>query len=186
MPQAWSKCPQRPGLSSLLLLQEADGLASSGPDTQPEQPGPSPARPSSRLRSHCRREAPRTHSCTPVSRNSRGSGSGLSAPSPGPVAGPTAPTAWNSLPILLVNQEGICRGPPDMGLKPEHWVPFPLGPPQRPHDRSGPGTPWTPVTGSTQPIKDDAVGIRIPSCLVATAAHAPRWAVTARTEPRQC
>ncbi|CAK7303067.1 hypothetical protein VULLAG_LOCUS10145 [Vulpes lagopus] len=80
IPQAWSKCPQRPGLSSLLLLQEADGLASPGPDTQPEQPGPSPARPSSRLRSHCRREAPRDHSCTPVSRNSRGSGSGPSAP----------------------------------------------------------------------------------------------------------
>ena len=60
MPQAWSKCPQRPGLSSLLLLQEADGLASSGPDTQPEQPGPSPARPSSRLRSCCRRDAPQS------------------------------------------------------------------------------------------------------------------------------
>ncbi|CAK7310939.1 USP6 N-terminal-like protein [Vulpes lagopus] len=77
------------------------------------------------------------------------------------------PQRWNSLPTLPVQQGGAGRRPRDTaGFKTENGVSFHSAPawatPEAPR-RTGPwSTPGTPITGSPQPPRDDAVGPRTP------------------------
>ncbi|XP_038357472.1 vegetative cell wall protein gp1-like [Canis lupus familiaris] len=100
--------------------------------------------------------------------------------SPGPATQPEPPGTppgqaivqlllqrWNSLPILPVQQDGAGRRPPDMvSLKTKNGVPFPSAPAwatPKALRRTRPwSTPGTPITGSPQPPRDDAVGPRTP------------------------
>ncbi|KAM8937022.1 uncharacterized protein AAEQ78_017231 isoform 1-T2 [Lycaon pictus] len=88
-------------------------------------------------------------------------------PPPGQAIVQLPPQRWNSLPILPVQQDGAGRWPPDMvGLKTKNGVPFPSAPawatPEAPRRTRPWSTPGTPMTGSPQPPRDDAVGPRTP------------------------
>ncbi|CAK7322317.1 USP6 N-terminal-like protein [Vulpes lagopus] len=92
---------------------------------------------------------------------------------PGPPPGQTIvqlapqPQRWNSIPTLPGQQGGAGRRPWDtVGFKTENGVSFHSAPawatPEAPR-RTGPwSTPGTPITGSPQPPRDDAVGPRTP------------------------
>ncbi|XP_077703938.1 uncharacterized protein LOC144283545 isoform X1 [Canis aureus] len=129
-PWAWSECPRRPGLSSLLRpLSHRPGWRSRPPWAQPPSlscPDPLPARPSSNF-----------------------------------------PPAMELPPHPPSATDGAGRWPPDMvGLKTKNGVPFPSAPAwatrEAPRWTRPWSTPGTPMTGSPQPPRDDAVGPRTP------------------------
>ncbi|CAK7295136.1 USP6 N-terminal-like protein [Vulpes lagopus] len=132
-PWAWSECPRRPGLSSLLRpLSHRPGWRSRPPQAQPpslSRPNPLPARPSSNL--------------------------------------PPSPSGGTPSPPSRGNKAVQARRPRDTaGFKTKNGVSFHSAPawatPEAPR-RAGPwSTPGTPITGSPQPPRDDAVGPRTP------------------------
>ncbi|KAM8951467.1 uncharacterized protein AAEQ78_009694 [Lycaon pictus] len=87
-------------------------------------------------------------------------------PPPGQAIVQLPPQRWNSLPILPVQQDGAGRWPPDMGVKTKNGVSFPSAPawatPEAPRRTRPWSTPRTPITGSPQPPRDNAVRPRTP------------------------
>ncbi|CAD7680703.1 unnamed protein product [Nyctereutes procyonoides] len=88
-------------------------------------------------------------------------------PPPGQAVVQHPPQRWNSLPTLPVHQAGAGGRPRDMvGFKTENGVSFHSAPawatPEAPRRTRPWSTPGTPITGSTQPPRDDAVGPRTP------------------------
>ncbi|CAD7694096.1 unnamed protein product [Nyctereutes procyonoides] len=91
-------------------------------------------------------------------------------PPPGQAIIQPPPQRWNSLPTLPtlpVKQDGAGRQPPDMvGLKTKNVVSFPSAPawatPEALRWTRPWSTPGTPITGSPQPPRDDAVRPSIP------------------------
>ncbi|CAD7687194.1 unnamed protein product [Nyctereutes procyonoides] len=83
-------------------------------------------------------------------------------PPPGQAIIQLPPQRWNSLPTLPLQQDGAGRRPPDMvGFETKNGVPFPSAPvwatPGAPRWTRPWSTPGTPITGSPQPLRDDAV-----------------------------
>ncbi|CAD7680707.1 unnamed protein product [Nyctereutes procyonoides] len=88
-------------------------------------------------------------------------------PPPGQAVVQHPPQRWNSLPTLPVHQAGAGGRPRDVvGFKTENGVSFHSAPawatPEAPRRTRPWSTPGTPITGSTQPPRDDAVGPRTP------------------------
>eukprot|EP00071_Canis_lupus_P050036 XP_022283593.1 basic proline-rich protein-like isoform X1 [Canis lupus familiaris] len=137
--------------------------ASPGPATQPKPPGPPPGqailKAEEPLQEERSSEPTAAHLCPGTL------GAPLLAqlpPAQDPSLARLPPQRWNSLLILPVQQDSTGRRPPDMGLKPEHGVPFPSVPARATQQTRPWSPPGTPITVSSQPTKDDAVGPRTP------------------------
>ncbi|XP_032722905.1 uncharacterized protein LOC116873258 [Lontra canadensis] len=141
---------------TLEMFSGADGLASPGPAAHAEQPGPLPCQAVLKAQQPLRE-----------GRSTRPLAAPLRPEAPGTlVLSRLPPQRCSSLPNLPGHQGGACRGPEDMALRPQPWVPFPSAPagatpvatPQTwPQNISG-----SPGTRSPQPRKEEAVGSRTP------------------------
>nr|XP_035939545.1 carabin-like isoform X3 [Halichoerus grypus] len=158
----------KPRLPSCVeTLPRVDGPASPGPATQQEQPGPLPGQAILKAEEPLQEGTSTEPSAAPLQPGGpRAQVLARLPPAQDPLLARLSPQQWNSLPNLPVYQEGAGRWPPDVGSKPQHWVPFrsapawatPVGTPQtRPQN-----APGTLGTGSPQPRKEEAVGPRTP------------------------
>ncbi|XP_022348310.1 USP6 N-terminal-like protein isoform X1 [Enhydra lutris kenyoni] len=152
---------------TLETLSGADGLASPGPATHPEQPGPLP-----------RQAVLKAEQPLQEGRSTQPLAAPLWPEAPGTLVLAQLPPAqdpslarlpWqrcSSLPNLPGHQGDVCRGPVDMALRPQHWVPFPLTPagatPMATPQTKPQNVPGSPGTGSLQPRREEAVGPRTP------------------------
>ncbi|XP_030876381.1 proline-rich protein HaeIII subfamily 1-like isoform X1 [Leptonychotes weddellii] len=158
----------KPRLPSCIeTLPRVDGPASPGPATQHEQQGPLPGQAILKAEELLQEGMSTEPSTAPLQPGGpRAQVLARLPPAQDPLLARLSPQQWNSLPNLPVHQEGAGRWPPDVGSKPQHWVPFrsapawatPVGTPQtRPQN-----APGTLGTGSPQPRKEEAVGPRTP------------------------
>ncbi|XP_047548729.1 USP6 N-terminal-like protein [Lutra lutra] len=151
-----------PGPTALLpsptleTLAGAVGLASPGPATHAEQPGPLLHQAVMKAEQPLREGREPQPLAAPLRPGAPGT----------PVLSRRPPQRCSSLPNLPGHQGGVCGGPVDMPLRPQPWAPFPSAlagatpmatPHTRPQNISG-----SPGTRSSQPRKENAGGPRTP------------------------